>query len=88
VLSVCEIRLVPEELTEPYRTMVLVAASLGLRAGEFVGLQRGDLNWEDLTLLVRRSVVHGRVGETKTEASRLPLPIDPRLADAFKEHWG
>ena len=37
---------------------------------------------------MRRSVVHGRVGETKTEASRLPLPVDPRLADAFKEHRG
>jgi hypothetical protein len=37
-------------------------------------------------LLVRRSVVHGRVGETKTEASRLPLPVDPRLAAAFQEH--
>jgi integrase len=68
--------------------MVLVAACLGLRASEIVGLEWGDLNGEDLTLLVRRSVVHGRVGETKTEASRLPLPIDPRLADAFKEHWG
>ena len=88
VLSVREIRLVLEELTEPYRTMVLVAACLGLRASEIVGLEWGDLNWENLTLLVRRSVVHGRVGETKTEASRLPLPVDPRLADAFKEHRG
>jgi integrase len=88
VLSVREIRLVLEELSEPYRTMVLVAACLGLRASEIVGLQWGDFNWENLTLLVRRSVVHGRVGETKTEASRLPLPVDPRLADAFKEHWG
>ena len=77
-----------KELTEPYRTMVLVAACLGLRASSIVGMQWGDLNWEDLTLLVRRSVVHGRVGETKTEASRLPLPVDPRLADAFKEHRG
>ena len=81
-------RLVLEELTEPYRTIVLVAACLGLRASEIVGLEWGDLNWENLTLLVRRSVVHGRVGETKTEASRLPLLVDPRLADAFKEHRG
>ena len=79
VLSVREIRQVLEELSEPYRTMVLVAACLGLRASEIVGLEWGDLNWENLTLLVRRSVVHGRVGETKTEASRLPLPVDPRL---------
>ena len=67
---------------------VYLAACLGLRASEIVGLEWGDLNWENLTLLVRRSVVHGRVGETKTEASRLPLPVDPRLADAFQENLG
>jgi integrase len=65
--------------------MVLVAACLGLRASEIVGLQWGDLNWEERTLLVQRSVVHGRVGDTKTEASRIPLPVDPRLGDALLE---
>jgi integrase len=67
--------------------MVLIAACLGLRASEIIGLQWGDFNWEDLTLLVRRSVVHGRVGDTKTEASRFPLPVDPSLADALRAHW-
>ena len=85
VLSVREIRLALKELAEPYRTMVLVAACLGLRASEVVGLQWGDLNWEERTLLVQRSVVHGRVGDTKTEASRIPLPVDPRLGDALLE---
>jgi integrase len=88
VLSVHDMRLVLRELTEPYRTMVLIAACLGLRASEIIGLQWGDFNWEDLTLLVvRRSVVHGRVGDTKTEASRLPLPVDPSVADAIRAHW-
>ena len=86
VLSVHDMRLVLGELTQPYRTMVLIAACLGLRASEIMGLQWGDFNWEDLTLLVRRSVVHGRVGDTKTEASRLPLPVDPSLADALRVH--
>jgi len=58
-----------------------------VRASEIIGLQWGDLNSEDLTLLVKRSVVHGRVGDTKAGASQLPLPIDPRLADAFAEQW-
>jgi integrase len=85
-LNVNEIRLVLEELAEPYRTMVLVAACLGLRASEIIGLQWGDFNWEELTLLVKRSVVHGRAGDTKTEASRLPLPVDPHLAGTLQEH--
>jgi integrase len=87
VLSVHDIRLILEELTEPYRTMVLIAACLGLRASEIMGLQWGDFNWADRTLLVRRGVVQGRVGDTKTEASGLPLPVDPNLADALRAHW-
>ena len=87
VLSVHDIRLVLGELTEPYHTMVLITACLGLRASEIIGLQWSDFNWEDLTLLVRRSVVQGRVGDTKTEASRRPLPVDPSLADALRAHW-
>src|SRR5450631_2033286 len=87
VLSVHDLRLVLAELTEPYRTMVLVAACLGLRASEIIGLQWGDFNWEDHTLLVRRSVVFGEVGTTKTEASRLPLPVDPSLSDVLRAHW-
>jgi integrase len=86
VLSVHEMRLILGELREPYRTMVLIAACLGLRASEIIGLQWDDLNWEDRTLLVRRSVVQGRVGDTKTEASRLPLPVDSNLADALRAH--
>jgi len=70
-LSTREIGLLLPQLAEPYRTMVLVAACLGLRVSEIIGLQWGDFNWEDLTLLVKRSVVHGRVGDTKTEASQL-----------------
>lgn len=42
-----------------------------------------DVGWNDLTILVSRSVVAGRVDETKTEASAKPLPLDPDLATAL-----
>jgi integrase len=71
------------ELVEPYRTMALVAGCLGLRISEILGLRWGDIDWEKLTVLVQRSVVDGKVYETKTEASLKPLPIDPELADAL-----
>lgn len=38
---------------EPYRTMVVLAMCLGLRCSELIGLQWQDLDWENLTLLVR-----------------------------------
>ena len=87
VLTPGEIRLLLAQLAEPYHTMVVVGACLGLRASEIVGLQWQDLNWEDLTVLIRRGVVNGRSGDTKTEASQKSLPIDPRLARSLEELW-
>jgi integrase len=73
------------ELSEPHRTMVIVAGCLGLRICEILGLRWGDVNWENLTVLVQRSVVCGKVYETKTEASCKPMPVDPSLAEALLE---
>jgi integrase len=87
VLTPGEIRLLLAQLVEPYHTMVMVAACLGLRASEIMGLQWRDFNWEDLTVLIRRGVVNGRAGDTKTEASQNPLPIHPRLARSLEELW-
>ena len=83
VLTPLDFQALLQELREPYRTMVTVSACLGLRASEVMGLKWGDIDWDDLTILVRRSVVAGRVAETKTEASAKPLPLDPDLATAL-----
>ena len=83
VLQLDEVLRLLAELKEPYRTMVLVAVCLGLRVSEIIGLQWGDFDWENRTVLVQRSVVHARVGDTKTEYSRRPMPLDAALADAI-----
>jgi integrase len=85
ILTVQEIKLLLAQLGEPYRTMVLVAASLGLRASEIMGLQWSDFDWGNRAVLIRRGVVNGRPGDTKTEALRKALPIDSALADALLE---
>ena len=41
---------------------------------------------EALTILIRRGVVHGRVGETETEGSSRPIPLDPSLAAEILAH--
>jgi hypothetical protein len=43
-------------------------------------LQWGDFDWENQTVLIRRGVVNGRIGDTKTEASRKALPVSSVLA--------
>ena len=88
ILTVPEIKLLLSQLDEPYRTMVLIAASLGLRASEIMGLQWSDFDWSNHTVLIRRGVVNGRPGDTKTEASRKALPVDPSLACALLELRG
>jgi integrase len=66
--------------------MVLVAGCLGLRVSEIVGLQWTDFDFDNLTVLVPRSIVHGRAGEVKTEYSRDHVPLDPALANALLCH--
>jgi len=39
------------------------------------------LDWENLTLLVRRAVVASHVDQVKTKYSKKNLPLDPGLAD-------
>lgn len=86
VLTPAEFCALVSKLRQPYRLMVLVAGCLGLRASEVIGLQWQDFDWDVLTVVIRRGVVHGRVGETKTEASNKPIPLDPGLAAEILSH--
>jgi len=61
--------------------MAVVAMCLGLRISEVVGLQWGDFDWEQLQVMVQRSMVFGVVGEVKTRYSRKRMPLDPALAE-------
>jgi integrase len=58
----------------------LLGMALGLRCGELAGLKWEDVNFEKLHLNVTRSVVDQQIGNTKTEVSRKPVPIDDYLA--------
>ncbi len=51
VLTAEEFHKVLPHVREPYRTMVLIAGCLGLRASEIVGLQWKDFDFEKSTLL-------------------------------------
>ncbi len=83
VLNVSELKALLGELQEPYRTMVFLAASTGLRVSELLGLQWQDVDFDSLEINLRRAVVHQVVGEMKTEASKKPLPLDSALAEAL-----
>ncbi len=68
-------------LTEPCRTAVVIALSTGLRCSELFALKWLDFDWEQMTVLVRRAIVDGVVGDVKTKYSQSGLPLDPALAE-------
>jgi integrase len=71
------------------RTLVLLAASTGLRQSELFGLQWGDISFAEGTMNVTRSIVCGVVGRCKTESSQKPVPIHPLIVESlveWKEH--
>jgi integrase len=73
-------------IREPFRTMVLIAGCLGLRVSEIVALQWQDFDFPGRTLLIQRSVVHGKVGDVKTEYSRDSVPLDTAVVVALALH--
>jgi integrase len=83
VLAPAEIKALLDSLAVPEQTMVLLAASTGLRQSEIFGLKWGDIDFELRTMSVTRSIVCGFVGPCKTESSQKPVPLHPLVADAL-----
>jgi integrase len=86
VLIPAEIKLLLDNLALRERTLVLLAASTGLRQSELFALKWGDIDFSQGTMNVTRSIAYGIVGRCKTEASQKPVPVHPMLAAALI-HW-
>lgn len=72
--------------SEPYRTMFAIAAMTGLRAGEVMGLQKADLDFELRLIHVERAAWYGRVQTVKSKASRAPVVMSEALSTMLKEY--
>jgi integrase len=67
-------------LPEPERLLLLVTACTGLRVSEALGLQWGDIDFKRQCIHIRRAWTGGKVGPTKTKASRRTAPMHELLA--------
>jgi integrase len=88
ILTPEEYEKVQSRLPQPYRTMAAVAMCLRLRVSEVLGLKWSDFDFDALTVTVQRGLVHGRIADTKTEASTDELPLDPyvrRVAEGMAD---
>jgi integrase len=83
VLTPDEIKTLLDSLELREKTLVLLAASTGLRQSELFGLKWGDISFEGKTIYVTRSIVYHVVGPCKTEASQKPVPVHPLIIETL-----
>jgi integrase len=79
-----EVKSIIAAASEPYRTMFLILAMTGLRAGEVLGLQVGDFDFERRLITIRRSAWYGRIQTTKSTHSEAVLPMPESLAGVLQ----
>src|ERR1700738_4436259 len=83
ILTPDEIKTLIDGLAIRERTLVLLAASTGLRQSELFGLKWRDINFPDRLIHVTRSIVCGVVGPCKAESSQKPVPVHPLLIETL-----
>src|SRR5438034_142589 len=68
-----------------YGPMVVFAAATGLRPGEWIALERRDVDREARVVYIRRAFTNGRLKWTKTEASVRAVPLQAIALAAAEE---
>jgi integrase len=71
---------------EPWRTFFIVLILTGLRAGEALGLQWPDIDFDHRCIHVRRSAWYGNAQSTKSKASMAPVTLPDMLANILKAY--
>lgn len=84
--TVDQLRRILSIAEEPWRTLFCILTMEGLRAGEVLGLQWGDIDLDRKLLHVRRSAWYGQIQTAKSETSETVLPIPSALATILKEY--
>ena len=85
VLTPAEIKALLSGLGLSERTLVLLAASTGLRQGELFVVKWCDIDFAQQTINVIRSIVYGVVGPCKTESSQKPVPVHATVLKTLAE---
>ena len=86
VLEAPEVERLLSRLNSPYRLMVLLAVTTGLRRGELFPLKWGDIDLCSLTLHVRRSIYMLTIGNCKTPTSKKDRPLSDYVGSEL-EYW-
>lgn len=85
--SLEEINLIIDNVREDYKNYYKVRFFSGLRTGEIDGLQWRYVDFESKQILVRETIVKGKVEYTKTEGSQREVPMLGPVYEALKEQY-
>src|SRR5262249_33810185 len=83
-LTVEQFHALLNELHEPFATLALVCACLGLRISEALALRWADVDWFGSRLSIRRGIVEQIVDDVKTEGSARTLEVADDLLNRLK----
>lgn len=86
VLSPDELERLIQATDAKHRCLVMTACYSGLRQGELLGLQWGDVSFDACRLYVRRTLQQGRFYEPKSAASRRSVTVPSVVIKALKEY--
>lgn len=81
-----EIRLFLDNVNPVYYTLFLTAVMTGVRRGELLALQWGDIDWNSNQISVRRSIYRGELVNPKSKNSIRRIVITPILRQALERH--
>lgn len=81
-----EIQAFLNQVTPKYYPLFLAAILTGLRRGELLALQWGDVDFRNNTINVRRSLYKGRFVTPKSRNSTRKVIMTPTLASVLKRH--
>ncbi|MDH5769277.1 MAG: site-specific integrase, partial [Nitrospirota bacterium] len=81
-----EIKLFLEQVTPKYKPFFLTAILTGMRRGELLGLQWGDIDWNSKQIYVRRLLWKGQFVTPKSKLSVRRIDMSPYLAVELKKH--
>src|SRR5271170_5545429 len=83
VLTPREFQALLVELSVREVAMVLLIGSTGVRRSELMALVWTDINVETMEVSITKSCVRNRLGDTKTECSRRPVPLHPLVLESL-----
>ncbi len=81
-----EMQALVEATDSRYKALIATACFTGLRQGELLGLQWGDIDFESRRIYVRRTLQQGKSYEPKSHHSKRSVDIPIFLVEMLKTH--